>query len=145
MSAQVRSNDQNMPYSRLIFMSMTIGMPTMYNLLYSMGVAAERDRVKREINSGMYSIALYILVTSLIAIPTSMVLGTVTTLFSYIWGDFHSWGSVGYTAVVTCVANYWMAAVAQFCGWTCGIQSGPSVYTLIWSVSFGRLRHPPFA
>ena len=142
LSAQNRTNDQNLPYNRFLFLMTATSLPTLYNLFYSMGAASERDRVKREVNNGMYSVMLYVLATSLVALPVAMNAGLVSTMFSYIWGDFHSWGSVGYVILLIGAANYWMSAIAQFCGWVCGITGGPQVYTLIWAISCGRLRHP---
>ena len=140
---EVRTDNQDTPENRTTMFMVTTQIPLMFNIFYCIGAGVERVRVQREINNGMYSPGLYVFVTSLIALPATIVTGCSATLLSYVWGDYHSWASFGYSCILMSATVYWMAAVGMLLGWLFGYSTGPSIFTAVWLAAFSTLRHSP--
>ena len=141
----LRTNDQNMPGFRLQFFFNMTAATMLYNIFSTISAGVERMRVEREINNGMYSATLYMLVDALIAIPVTFFTGTWGILLAYVWGDFHAWSSLPSAIFLASVSQYYFAAAAKVSGWMFGDVTGASVFIGIYSIAFSTLRHAPYA
>ena len=133
--SELRTDDQNTPANRLMYAMMTITASMLYNIFYTISASVERVRVKREIDNGMYSPLPYVFVTSLIALFNAIVTIVVVMLLAYVWGDLHSWGSLGYSIVVVSLAQFFFMGVAQLLGWFYGILGGSNLFSIIFTVA----------
>ena len=133
-----RSDDQLSALHKVVFAFCAISFPIGYVSLISIASGFERFRVEREITNGMYSPVSYILVTSTIALLQSYIVGMVSAIMGYVWGNFY-WPSVGYAIIINSVSVFWFASFAQLTGWLFGPFSGPLIFAAVFSVTIGAL------
>ena len=132
---QLRTDDQRRASATLNFSINGFALPMMYNLFYTIGISSERLRVKREISNAQYSVALYVLITTAIMIPVSLLTGFLTSALVYLWGDFH-WGAYAYQSIVVGASGFYCLSLAQLCGWLLGTTTGPMAFSIIMSLAF---------
>ena len=137
----LRYHDQRDPRNRLSFVVMGTAMPMLYTMLYTISVSVERVRVKREVSNGMYDGGLYVVVTTLIALPMSYLISALAVLLVFVWGDLY-WGGIPYALLLNGAAQFWMMCVAQTCGWLFGTVTGPAVFGSFWAISFCSCPRP---
>lgn len=132
---ELRTNDQRRGSALVLVTCNCAAMPMLYNSVLSFSTSMERVRVSREINLGMYSPALYVTVNTAILLPITLLIGLVTTVELYLWADIH-WDAYPYHALAMGAAQFWMASIAQLCGWLCGPTAGTSVFLVLWTAAY---------